>query len=490
VLLAKILILVLAPIAIWLIDKWMNRAKVPAKLSPVFPQAFFGTALLYLAAFPFLYKPGYFGHNTFVRIGSESAYQSRLANATPDSVAVQKLFGLSPSGQTLPAVIAPTIASRKNVIIFVIETGMARYYPDLATRFAAKGAASLAAGVIASTEHYTTYPESDRSIFSILTGQYPAQMKSWIRQPSYQYALPRVLKPLGYDTYLGSTGPLEFHDDMTLMRNIGFDRLMQVSGVKKAFEVKDGQVVWDRSKLYSADLELLDSATRVIQAHSPQGASPYLLVLAPQSSHAPFQDPPGSNASPNDHAALIRANAEWQYTLIDRLIAELKATNEFSNTMIVVTGDHGVRSKYETNQLFSDPQLLHEISFHVPFWILNSGRTDVKNPSWATSHIDVTPTLLDLLRVPYKAASYQGRTMLQPTERAVFFLGGEFVSPNGFKYGDRFYMENRLRHITLARRSFDFSGAVDPEPAIRAGELSPPVVEQTIATVQSYLMHK
>lgn len=78
-----------------------------------------------------------------------------------------------------------------------------------------------------------------------------------------------------------------------------------------------------------------------------------------------------------------------------------------------------------------------------------------------------------------------------PTElRAVFFLGGEFVSPNGFKYGNRFYMENRLRQISLVRSSFDFAPLANPDTTAEPGQLSPHAVGQTIATVQSYLMHK
>jgi phosphoglycerol transferase MdoB-like AlkP superfamily enzyme len=274
------------------------------------------------------------------------------------------------------------------------------------------------------------------------------------------------------------------------MQHISFDRLIQSRLVRKAFEVKEGRIVWDRSRIYGADLEMFDSTAGVIHEHASQNASPFLLVFTPQSSHAPFQLPPGMNVPLSDHAGLVRANAEWQYKLIDRLIAKLKETNQFSNTIFVVTGDHGIRSVYETNQLFENPQLLNEVSFRVPFWIFNAGRLDLKNPDWATSHIDVTPTILDLLGIPYAPTSYQGRTMLHPTERVVFFLGGEFLSPNGFKYGNRFYMENRRRKIVLVRSSFDFNTAPKTADAVSPDQLSTQGIEQTIATVQKFLHHK
>jgi len=487
VLLVKFAILILAPVVIWLFTRWSTRVRLDRRVSPVMPAAFFGLTLAYVASLPLVYDARYFGHNSLVRVGSEAVYQSRLENATPDPATVQKMFGVPAPTSARPSAGA-TASKKKNVIVFIIETGMAAYYPDLPSRLARNGDGDIASGALSSAEHYTTYPESDRAIFSILVGQYPPLMTAWNKKPNYDHSLARALKAEGYSTYLVSTGPLDFHDDITMMRNVGFDDLMQVSRVKKAFEVKNGEVVWDRSKLYAADLELFDSATKVIRQHATQGSSPYLLVLAPQSSHAPFEAPPGSSAPMDNHAELVRANAEWQYKLVDGLIKDLRATNELSNTMIAVTGDHGVRSVYETNQLFADPQLLHSISFHVPFWILNPGSNAPSNPTWATSHIDVTPTILDLLGVSYAPNAYHGRSMLHPVDRTVFFFGGEFVSPNGFKHDGRFYMENRLRHISLSRSDFDFGSSKSGDQPV-PGQLSPQVVEQTLATIQSYLLH-
>jgi len=78
--------------------------------------------------------------------------------------------------------------------------------------------------------------------------------------------------------------------------------------------------------------------------------------------------------------------------------------------------------------------------------------------------------------------------MLHPVDRTVFFFGGEFVSPNGFKHDGRFYMENRLRHISLSRSDFDFGSSKSGDQPV-PGQLSPQVVEQTLATIQSYLLH-
>jgi hypothetical protein len=484
VLLMKIGILIVAPVFIWAFDRWSRRVKLTDKLAGAMPTTFFGLAIVYTLAFPLVYDARYFGHNSLVRIGSEALYQSKLERLNPDRATVQKLLGAPISSSAL---LGSSAARHKNVIVFVIETGMAGYYPDLPKTLRENGAGDFAANAFASEEHYTTYPESDRAIFSILVGQYPPLMKGWMTKPNYDRSLAHALEQQGYTTYMVSTGPLEFHDDIVMVRNVGFDRIIQVTRVKKAFQVKNGEVVWDRSKLYAADMELLDSATSVINEHKTENSKPYLLVLAPQSSHAPFEPPPGSDVSPTDDAGLVKANALWQYKLIEELIKKLRATGELENTMLVVTGDHGVRSVYETKQLFGDPSLLHRISFHVPFWILNPGQKSFRNPSWATSHIDVTPTILGMLGVPYLADAYHGRSMMSPTERTVFFFGGEFVSPNGFKRGDRFYMENRLRHLSLARNDFDFGATTSS--AFGPGDLSATDVDRALVTIQSFLLH-
>ena len=112
-LLAKILFLALAPIAIWLFGKWTLHKRLAARLTNIAPKAFFGAALVYVGALPFVYKPGYFQHNTFIRIGEEAVYQSRLARLPADTATLQKLFGISTPSLDQPAASAPaTRASR------------------------------------------------------------------------------------------------------------------------------------------------------------------------------------------------------------------------------------------------------------------------------------------------------------------------------------------------------------------------------------------
>jgi hypothetical protein len=483
-LLLKFAVLLLAPFFIWAFDSWSKRVRLTDKLASAMPGTFFGLAIVYALAFPLVYDGRYFGHNSLVRIGADAIYQSKIERLSPDRATVESLLGPVTSP---PALLASAAARHKNVIVFIIETGMAGYYPDLPRVLIENGAGDFAAGAFASEEHYTTYPESDRAIFSILVGQYPPLMKGWMTKPNYDHSLGHVLEQQGYATYMVSTAPLEFHDDIVMVRNVGFDHIIQVTRVKKAFQIKNGEVSWDRSKLYAADMELLDSATSVIAQHASGKPKPYLLVLAPQSSHAPFERPPGSNTDPTNDAELIKANAFWQYKLIEGLIRELRRTGELENTMLVVTGDHGVRSVYETSQLFGDPSLLHRISFHVPFWILNSGKKNLANPTWATSHIDVTPTILQMLDLPYAAGDYHGRSMTSPTPRTVFFFGGEFVSPNGFKVGERFYMENRLRHVIRVRNDFNFGTGTSQGSG--PGLLSAADVDHALVTIQSFLLH-
>lgn len=88
------------------------------------------------------------------------------------------------------------------------------------------------------------------------------------------------------------------------------------------------------------------------------------------------------------------------------VLDRLKRENLYERSIIIVTSDHGVR-------VWGD--LYHHIDLiaHVPLIFRGPG---IKQGlySWDVQHIDLVPTLLQLLGQPYRPSDYEGASALNP----------------------------------------------------------------------------
>ncbi len=112
-------------------------------------------------------------------------------------------------------------------------------------------------------------------------------------------------------------------------------------------------------------------------------------------------------------------------------------------TLIVVTGDHGIRVRKE------DPSLplgkVDAYSFHVPFLLYAPGILDQTTQiPWVTSHIDLSPTLSDLFGLELPPASTQGSVIWDPKlkNRTTFFWAEELHGSVGLHRDGKFLMWN------------------------------------------------
>ena len=136
--------------------------------------------------------------------------------------------------------------------------------------------------------------------------------------------------------------------------------------------------------------------------------------------------------------------------------------------IIVVTGDHGLRNEMEFESL-GERMMVSSSSFNVPFILYAPGLlgAEIRLP-YATSHIDIAPTLLDLNGFPVKEHLFHGENMLDSrlAER-VHFLMNTAVSPtDGYLWKGRFFTYNNLTGAIEIGRD---ESAEEPMP-----ELDPP----------------
>jgi hypothetical protein len=170
----------------------------------------------------------------------------------------------------------------------------------------------------------------------------------------------------------------------------------------------------------------------------------FAAVYFPQMGHGPWPAVPGEPNSTADERA--RFLARYQDSWIGELVHRLELTGELEHTIFVVTGDHGIRFRSENSEL--PVGRIDEMSYHVPFLVsIPKVVSHEVRIDWPTSHIDLEPTLLDLLGIEQGRQWEQGTAIWNPqlSSRRVFLLGDRLFGADGYFDGrDAVMLQNQI----------------------------------------------
>lgn len=199
--------------------------------------------------------------------------------------------------------------------------------------------------------HYTTFPITTRALFSLLTSQYPPN--KWSKDNLYiqdhvSSSLIRTLGAAGYETAVYGSSDALFQGTRQTLENLGFrhiqstsldmdPQLLDFSGRRdsQSFVIHEQQVDLLALKQLKADAE------RWMQSDQR-----YAAVFLPQISHGPWGDIRSNGRETNLLTRcrnLIQVEDQWLGEILDLL----KQHGRLSRTLIVITGDHGVRTPVE-----------------------------------------------------------------------------------------------------------------------------------------------
>ena len=137
--------------------------------------------------------------------------------------------------------------------------------------------------------------------------------------------------------------------------------------------------------------------------------------------------------------------AHYVDNLIGKIVAEIKASGQWENTILVVTGDHGEEfnefGRFAHSYSFKNVQASTPFAMHIP-------GTSVPNYN-ITSHADIMPTILDYMDVSVPYDQYlSGKSLLDYDANQDFALVQECVvttRPKKFMIADKDWkMEFRL----------------------------------------------
>jgi choline-sulfatase len=293
---------------------------------------------------------------------------------------------------------------------------------------------ALAADGIVFDNAYAHSPQTLPSHVSILSGQLPFQHgvrdNVGFAVKADQRLLPTMLRAAGYVSG-GFASAYVLRDETGIGKPFDhFDAQMPPASP----EVAIGQLQRDGNATFAAADRWLDSLT------SPRT----FLFFHIYEPHSPYT-PPGRFQMYSPYDGEIAAADE----IVGRLIDSLKRRQLYDDALVVLLSDHGEGLGDHGEQ--EHGLFLYRDTIRVPLVIKLPGRRDAgRRVTTPVQHIDLVPTILDVLRLP-REAGLQGRSLVP------LFSGGS-IAEQGL-YAEALYSRyhfgwSELYSLTDAQYSF------------------------------------
>jgi hypothetical protein len=345
-----------------------------------------------------------------------------------------------------------------DVFIYVLETEPAQVLDLTGNLDGVPNLRWLRDHATVATRHHTASVLSSRALFSILSSCYPpGNMPAFSKrfQPFTKPGLLSSARSASYTTGIYAPRDSEFGHDSNVFRALGADSLTTGENQPLPYEMTSSQ----QRQLF--DEQAAERMGRDLENYIKSNVR-YVMVFLPQIGHAPWADVTGGNEPDlrKRARAIIALQDEW----IGKILNIIRAGQRLDRTVFVVTGDHGIRTRQEDPALPSG--MMDDYSFHVPFMISTPGlRSTPQYIERLTSHIDMSPSILDLLGISEGREWEQGSPVWEERvrRRRTYFFADDLMGLSGFYQNDKFYMQNRVSGMTAVSSAMHF-GVGDTVP--------------------------
>lgn len=176
---------------------------------------------------------------------------------------------------------------------------------------------------------------------------------------------------------------------------------------------------------------------------------PFISVIFTLSSHHPYRIPPEYRARLPKGELEIHPSIAYVDQALRKFFAAAESQPWFNKTIFMITGDHTHKSAKKDYQ-----NLLGY--YRVPLMIYIPGGQPAR-PARVTQHIDVLPTLIDLLGLPAEKQLMFGQSV---------FADNPGVAFNGDERGYWLYSQNNL--VQYLHGTKEFQGSEEPRDWLKA----------------------
>lgn len=381
--------------------------------------------------------------------------EAELAKVTPDQL-VSRYRAYTGSPQPLATPEHFGVAAGCDVLLYVMETAPASLYESL-NDADLPNIARLRQRAWTSKQHHTTFPYTSHAVWSLFTSWYPsstiANYPDFAQDRDYP-GLMQSLKAAGYTTATYSADEFTYLNDDTMFALAGVNKRLYTYNVALPDRLPSAP---DKAtaQLMVREQAAIDQLKADITAWTQNGQR-YATAFLPQIGHGPWRNMDGKS-----NTKFVRGQSvlRFQDQYIGQIIDHLASLGRLDNTIILVTGDHGVRARREASEF--QPGMIADMSFRVPLVLYcPPAVAQQQEIAWQTSHIDVAPSILDLIGVRDKRrASEQGSPMWDPRlrDRTLYFFAANYLGCDGYRTADgQCFMWNRVEDLTYGSNSLHF----------------------------------
>jgi len=291
--------------------------------------------------------------------------------------------------------------AKSNVILIVLESFGAKYISAETTPYIY----NLAQDNLSFSNFYSNGTDTSRSIISSLCSIFPTTGAPEISNGSFDkhlLCLPNILSKFGYYNIEMQAGDLNFLDKRPFLVKAGFD---EASG-KEELGGGDCKTCWG--------IKDRDLFTKVTERIDNLDQSPFFLTIYGLSIHHPFILPPDAEVIyPLDSFGNRILNLlHYTDTVVEEFFEANQDKDWFKNSIILITADNS-QPIGERIYNYMNYVALHEENIWIPLIIVKNPKRDLKGQSEIiSSHVDITPTVLDLLGIEIMNYS-QGKSLMR-----------------------------------------------------------------------------
>ena len=356
----------------------------------------------------------------------------------------------------------PPGAKSWNVLFFLMESAGAHYVFDTSrgSEMPMPFLRTMADEGLHFANHRSTCNSSVRALFSIFSGLYPRPVRSQFLL-SKTISLPLINRHLGdrYRSFIIHPSSYTYSFPMDLIRNNGIDENYYYENLPKGPNPEYVGMARNEIDTVSFLLKTLDSARE-----------PFFGIYWSFIPHHPYSDygeayriRPGTK--PRDR---YENNLRTLDVQLQRVFDHLRQTKLLERTILVFVGDHGEAFGQHPG-VFGHSVGTFSETFHVPMIIYQPRLVEPQVIDRVTTHVDIVPTLLDLMGTAWDESKFQGESVFRESRRKYIFqmdaltdymtaIDSEMNKVSiGFEYGN-VYIYNLARDpdekIPLAQERF------------------------------------
>jgi hypothetical protein len=384
------------------------------------------------------------------QMASDSALVSLLQAPYPEQAGglippypVPQVVPLPPLAESAPNILLVVLESTRAISVPPFDSGSGRR-AEMPTLLAMSGESRVF------KRAYTTTSHTSKALVGILCGIHPYPEMPIIESREGGIpvqCLPRILAGAGYQTLFIQSATERFENRPGLIRNAGFEHALFKEQIGEGY-LGSGYFGLDEAAI----------PPQVARWWSAAAGSPKFVTVLTSMTHHPYQElgkaPPGEDGAQLDAYLNVLSYTD---RMLHKLMEDLQASGEASNTIVIVTGDHG-ESFGEHGPRQHDSVPFEEVT-RVPLLVWDGRGLLPTGEDWGLrQHIDILPTVLGIV-AGGRPDSRQAGGLFGPEARSSLITNCWYASACLTKVTPEF----KWIYSPASRRLLAFDLEVDPD---------------------------